>query len=162
MNEVNQNTKKTDIKIEKNVPVKAKEAESLTPKSPTKLGQVKLFQNMRERFASNAFYLKLNPKTKKILKIFGASFGVLIVLLIILALVVGLRREKGNGAPTPSPKAQKTPESEVVRNPSRYATDSAVLAIEEEVLEMDEKLRGVDLKESGLRPPQIEFDIKFE
>lgn len=127
-----------------------------------KLSQMKLIQNLRERFASNAFVLKLNPKTKKVLEIFGVSFGVLVVLLVIIALVVGLRRGRGNGEPPPTPEVQQTPESEIIRNPSVYATDSAVLVIEGKVLEMDEKLRDVDLKEGGLRPPAVDFDINFE
>lgn len=47
------------------------------------------------------------------------------------------------------------------RPPSRWATDSGVLEVEESLKTISNELKAVDLKESGLLPPLLDMQIKF-
>ena len=47
------------------------------------------------------------------------------------------------------------------RPPSRWATDSGVLEVEENLKTISNELKAVDLKESGLLPPLLDMKIKF-
>lgn len=60
-------------------------------------------------------------------------------------------------ASTPTP----SPSSLIITNPSVYATDPIVLSLERQVLDLDESLAKVDLRESGLNAPTLNFDINF-
>lgn len=55
----------------------------------------------------------------------------------------------------PSPTPSK------VRLQSRWATDSAVLTIEENLKSLSEELRVVDLKEASLLPPVLDMEVKY-
>jgi len=59
--------------------------------------------------------------------------------------------------PSPSP----TPTEEIFA-PSSYATDSAVLAIEEDIDTLEENLLETDLYETGLNPPVLDMEISFQ
>jgi len=58
--------------------------------------------------------------------------------------------------PSPSP----TPTEEIFA-PSSYATDSAVLAIEEDIDTLEEDLLKTDLYETGLNPPVLDMKVEF-
>jgi len=60
-------------------------------------------------------------------------------------------------SPTPTP----TPIIEQITNPSPYATDSAILQTEEELKKLESELQEVDLKETGLTPPVLDFNVNF-
>lgn len=107
---------------------------------------------------------KVPPILRKVLLVFGIIFG----LLIVLAVVVSMGQKVNNktvervATPTPAVNTKGTPVPIEIRNPSRYATDSGLLKIEEEVKELDLEMGSVDLKELNLRPPDIQFKINFE
>ena len=95
--------------------------------------------------------------------VFAGIFGGLLVLL--LAAAIFLSFQQGQPAtkietkPTPTP----TPEfKEEIIPPSPYATDTAILKMEEEIKNLDQQLTSADLKESGLNPPILEMKIQFE
>lgn len=92
--------------------------------------------------------------------IFGLSFFALIVLLIILSLLIPKPVQLSKIAPTPSPTP--TPVEEKITSPSAYATDSAVLKIEQDLKNIDQNLQSTDLKETGLNPPLLDWEVKFE
>ncbi|MDO8551121.1 MAG: hypothetical protein Q7S03_00355 [bacterium] len=55
--------------------------------------------------------------------------------------------------PTPTPGPS--------RPISKWATDSAILQIEEELKSVSDSVDNVDLKESGLFPPLLDMQVKF-
>lgn len=101
-------------------------------------------------------------KNTRILIIVGVIFIIAVILLIVASIIKGLRT--GSVAPqekaTPLP-ATTIPESSV-SNPSRYATDEVVLKIEALIKKLAGDLNSADLRETNLRLPDLDFDIKFE
>ncbi len=103
------------------------------------------------------------PSQKRLLKIGGGVFAFAIVFLILAGIVKSMRP-----APTPPPAGGPTPAVSTplptpagIGNPSRYATDSAVLKIDDDVKNLQAKLEGTNLDESNLRPPDINFFVSF-
>lgn len=70
-----------------------------------------------------------------------------------------VKKEKGI-APLPSPSP--TPIEEEITAPSAYATDSAVLAIEEDLKTLEKDLLETDLYETGLNPPVLDMKVEFK
>ena len=102
-------------------------------------------------------------RAKRPIFIFASIFGGLLVILLAAVIFFSLNQGKittqVKSTPTPTP----TPEfKEEIISPSPYATDEAVLKMEEEVKKLDQELTSADLKESGLNPPVLEMKIKFE
>jgi len=60
--------------------------------------------------------------------------------------------------PSPSP----SPYEEEITNPSVYATDSAVLEIGEKLKGIEQDLDKTDLKETELNPPVLDLEVNFE
>jgi hypothetical protein len=58
----------------------------------------------------------------------------------------------------PSPTPQELPHTQ----PSFYSTDSAVVEIELEIEQSESDLKNVDLEESELTPPLIDFNVNFK
>ena len=48
------------------------------------------------------------------------------------------------------------------RKPSRYATDEVVLKFESEVSTLEGDLNSLEVKESDLNPPPLNWDVNFE
>lgn len=63
--------------------------------------------------------------------------------------------------PSPAPTPSPTPIIEQVTSPSAYATDSAILKIEEDLKNINNDLQSVDLKETSLYPPLLDWEVKF-
>ncbi len=102
------------------------------------------------------------PQQKRLLKIAGTIFGFAIILLILGNIVKSLKFSKPASTPTPTPKqASPLPTPQGIGNPSIYATDSGVLKIESDIKVLENKLGGTDLDESNLKPPDINFYVKF-
>lgn len=109
------------------------------------------------------FWLKVPQPYRKILKITGIVFTSLLVLMLILSLVFSLKKqtqEKKKVTPTPVPQMTAVPE--VITNPSRYATDSAILKVEEDLAEIGKDLDSLQVNEVNLLPPRLDFNINFE
>jgi len=100
-----------------------------------------------------------NPLIKKIVRI-SVIVILLLVFLYIISLLVKTARQNGEVAVTgiPSPTvAQYLP-----YNPSVYAEDELVLQLEEDIKVLDRELSTVQLKETILTPPTLDFDVNFE
>lgn len=92
--------------------------------------------------------------TKKII----LGIGVLVFVLVTLNLVLGvLRREPSFTGPTTLPTVAVIEPSE----PSIYAKDEEVLALEESINVLDRELTNAALKDTSLRPPTLDFIISF-
>lgn len=88
--------------------------------------------------------------------------GVLVAVFLVLwlsATILGPKRQPASILPTQMLKM--TPTEEVTR-PSAYATDGAILKIEGDLRELEQKLQAEDLKENELRPPILDFEVAFE
>ena len=53
------------------------------------------------------------------------------------------------------------PTGDIITNPSRYATDSGVLKIEEDLINIEKSLGIMQVSETSLLPPKLDFDINF-
>lgn len=98
------------------------------------------------------------PKRKIILAVSGTIIAVTAVILLLLSLT---SRKPGEKIflpviPSPTPATIETN----LRPSSPYATDAAVLKIEEDLKNLDQELQGTDLKEAGLNPPVLDMEVK--
>lgn len=91
------------------------------------------------------------------------SFFVLFIIMIVLLAIAKNAQRNKVPAPTPSPTpfALGTPMPELITNPSRYATDSGVLKIEQDLKNLDNDLNTTDLKEPQLQLPRVSYDVSF-
>ena len=100
-----------------------------------------------------------NPLIKKIVRI-SIIVILLLVFLYIISLLVKTARQNGEvavpGIPSPT-VAQYLP-----YNPSVYAEDEMVLQLEEDIKVLDRELSTVQLKETILTPPTLDFNVNFE
>lgn len=102
-------------------------------------------------------------RAKRPIFIFAGIFGGLLVILLAAAIFFSLNQGRNTTQTKPTPTPTTTPEiKEEITAPSPYATDEAVLKMEEEMKSLDQELTSADLKESGLNPPVLEMKIKFE
>jgi hypothetical protein len=107
------------------------------------------------------FFKTMDPKQKKIFAILEVIIIILVVLLIISAAVsVTRKKEPTVIEPTPEPVIP-TP---VPQNlpPSKYATDSAVLQIEQGSKQLEFDLNNFVYRDTDLRLPDIYFDKRIE
>ncbi len=129
-----------------------------TPEPPVQGKPVSGARGLIERY-------KAAPKNIKLLITVGLIFFGLIFLLLVAALVKNMA---GGGAKTALPiatptAAPSTPLTQVeISNPSRYATDSGILKIESDVDSLSKEMNSVDLRQSNLRVPSLDFNIKFQ
>jgi len=89
------------------------------------------------------------------------GFGIILFLVIVLIIInssLKLSQFKPPTSPSPTPS---TFEEEIL-NPSAYATDSAVLEIENKIKGINQELENTDLKETGLNPPVLDLKVNFE
>lgn len=106
-----------------------------------------------------------NPgQTGKSRKILYAAAGIFIFLVLVLLLALTQKQTASNGVPTPTstPTPTPTPFMPTISSPSAYATDSAVLEIENDISSIVQQLQNVDLKENDILPPAINLNINFE
>ncbi len=106
----------------------------------------------------NLVFGKYKLKQKKVLYIAGAL--TLIIICFTIAFNVLLKPPSKPETPlvlTTIPTPTLVPTLPL----SPYATDSAILLIEEEIKKTESDLLGTDLKEAGLNPPSLDMDVKF-
>ena len=91
----------------------------------------------------------------------GFIFG----LLLLLAIVFSVSPKTGNkvqSTPKPNITVEKSPLPEIIINPSRYATDSAVLAVEEDLKTIEKEIGSTVINDLKLAPPNLLWDVSFE
>jgi hypothetical protein len=98
------------------------------------------------------------PAAKKILAIVLAFLIIAGLVAVILPIIKKLGQKPVEETP-PVETAQLTL---TTRKPSRYATDEAVLNIESEVKTYETDLNSLEVKESNLNPPPLNWDVNFE
>jgi hypothetical protein len=95
-------------------------------------------------------------------KKFFFLFGIIVLAIIILLLASKIPPRKGKqeaqtgGQPTPIPTETTS------RALSPYATDSAIIKVDQSLQEIDKQLGSTDLEEAGLNPPVLNWQIKIE
>jgi len=112
----------------------------------------------------NILPVEEKPK-KKILPRKMIFLGGLLFLLILILTAISLNLKQGRRSfsgtlpiPTPTPTPILI---EKITNPSFYATDSAILKIEEELKKIEQELDSTDLKENSLNLPVLDWEVKF-
>ncbi len=103
--------------------------------------------------------IKTSPKFKKFAILFVAGWIVVLILLILLSLVLRANRNRVT-PPLPTPISidnSPSPEPQI-QNPSKYATDAAVLEIEKNINDLDKSLGSTNLRESDLQIPNLHFE----
>jgi len=100
----------------------------------------------------------LTEKNKKAVYIAGGLTTTVIFLAIILNLLVKpVHRQDAATISAPMP----TPTLIPILPSSPYATDSAILSIEENIKRREFDLLNTDLKDASLNPPSLDMDVKF-
>lgn len=129
-----------------------------TPPSPLQSNKLAKLKELID-----AKLVNFTPQQKKMIYIAGGVFTFAIVLLIIGSLVKVLRGPQVV-LPTPTPpEATSSPFPSVsgLGRPSIYATDSAVLKIETGINDAGTRVDAIDVQQSQLRPPEINFFVSF-
>lgn len=133
-----------------------------------------MYRNFLERFkiflspsimVAKSYWEKVPPQLRKVFKIAGIAIGFLLFSLIIFSTVVRISKKQTpaaiNVVPSEVPQATSFPEEKIF-NPSRYATDSAILKIEEDLKSVEKELNDLEVNEVDLLPPRLDFEINFE
>lgn len=125
---------------------------------PGFIKELALWGTLKLRLEELSSAIKTNlPLIKKALA--GLLAGVVfILLLVIIRSSLHFGEIKPPVFPTPTP----TPFEEEIKNPSIYATDSAVLEIEGRLKTIGEDLDLVDLKETSINPPVLDMEVNFK
>jgi len=100
-------------------------------------------------------------KSSKVKKVFLIILAIVIVgalVLILVPLAKKLLQKPGEEVPAVT-TSQLTL---TTKKPSRYATEPKVLNIESEVKAREDELNLVQVKESSLNPPPLNWDVNFE
>ncbi len=107
--------------------------------------------------------LKFNalPKNTRILVVFIVALFFIIFALSILVALFGKKQNRPVLLPSPSP-ISVTPAPNVILNASRYATDSGVLKIEDDLKNFQKQLDTSDVKQTDLSAPNLDFNINFQ
>jgi len=155
------------LKVTSLIPKSSKSTVSVTP-TPTTTSADKTDVDSQSvsqaKLWTHAVPPSLSTKPRlpiKKIAIFGGGFLVLIIILLILAKIFKVALPIENpldfATPTPSPTVSPT-----LAPISRYATDSAVLKLEQDIITLDQELLNVDLDEESLKPRPLKFDINFQ
>ena len=88
--------------------------------------------------------------------------GIGIVLILFLTLIIAQLGGMIKKTPPPAPVLTPTPiETSAEASPSAYATDSAVLKIEKDIIDIEEALKRTIFREPSLLPPEIDLNVEF-
>lgn len=122
------------------------------------LSATKIIAKIKEKYNSLIYFI--NHKKWILLAIFVVTIAVLLVISLLLQFYFSVNRAKPSSTP-PVKVVEFTPLPNIIYNPSRYASDSGVLKIEEEVKNLDSDLVKLDLKEVRINPPILNFNVEF-
>jgi len=141
----------------------------LTEKEKTKLAENKeevISQDFEAQIPEEEEKLgrwqKIKAKIKNLKKkyVFLGLGGILF--LVIVLIVINSSFKFSQFKPPTFPSPTPSPFEEEIGNPSAYATDSAVLEIENKIKGINQELENTDLKETGLNPPVLDMKVNFE
>jgi len=125
-------------------------------------------QTVNERKKKNKYltsatnlWMRLNPALRKVVLITGFIFSLLLLIAIVFSLS-SKTNSKVKSTLKPNAVVEKSPLPEIVINASRYATDSAVLAVEEGLKVIEGKIGSTAINDLKLAPPNLFWDINFE
>lgn len=106
---------------------------------------------------------ELDPKRKKIVLGVGILFAI-IILLLLLNIVAAIFKRPSAPAPSPTPvnTNQGSPLPIIITNPSRYATDEAVLKIENSLNEIEKSLNAINPQHPEIAVPNLDYNVKFD
>lgn len=105
---------------------------------------------------------RFNRTTKIMIAVAVALFGIIILVAIIGLIFSGLRnRGNGTALPQATPISGEIPQTAPLK-PSRYATDPDVLSIENSLKDLEGELNKIEVKDSYLTLPKLEFNINFK
>ncbi len=114
---------------------------------------------------AKSYWEKVPPQFRKVFKLVGIAIGLLLFSLIIFSTVIRISKKRTpvavNVVPSEVPQATPSPEEKIF-NPSRYATDSAILKIEEDLKSVEKELNDLEVNEVDLLPPKLDFEINFD
>ena len=115
------------------------------------------------RLIKYKFFKDLPVVMRRFLIVFVFLFLIFFTSIVILGLLFQIltRATTPKPLPEPSPIVKVTIPPRENRNPSRYATDSEVLKLEEEIINLDKVINDTRIDEPTLNPPTLNFDISF-
>lgn len=120
---------------------------------------MEILTGVKERFSGIFSRLTfISPTAKKFLSITAAFLVVLVLIAMFVPLVRKLLQK-------PVEETQQVDTAQLTlttRKLSRYATESAVLKIESDVASLEGDLNALEVKESKLNPPPLNWDVNFE
>jgi len=133
------------------------------PKPPGVIAKIAGFiTNIDKKLLKIKFMNSVPLIARRLLIIFGMFYLFITVLFLVLAILMAIFRSGGNGNdPTVSPPPKVTPIPKENRNPSVYASDSAVLELQNDVQRHDENLKNTEITEPILNVPALNFDVNF-
>lgn len=166
MEDQNKNQVNTQPATQPVVPATGGQAATQTPQAstPALAPEVTGKKSFKDMWGNLMTKYKSSSKNVKLLVIVGIVFVFSLFLLLVTALAKGGKGGTVNVAPvatTVPVSGSPLPQVEI-SNPSRYATDSAVLKIESDVDNLSKEMDAVDLRQSNLRVPTLDFNIKFQ
>lgn len=94
--------------------------------------------------------------------LFLVASGIIFLILTLLMIILNLNKKTASLPVAPTPAPTPTPAEGAILNPSAYATDSAILKIEEEIKTMGKEIQSTDLKESQFNPPILDMDVNLK
>lgn len=99
----------------------------------------------------------------KMIKFALIGLGIFTVILFILGILAVVFKAKIRLPLVALPTASPTPLPPVATpTPSKYATESAVIKIQEDMNALDQDLNKVELDESNIKPKPLDFDVVFK
>jgi hypothetical protein len=99
-----------------------------------------------------------NKFIKTLIRSFLIIFFAIVLIFIAVYLFRMLKQENGS---VPTGSTSTTPVPFAPSKPSVYAQDAEVLKLEEDINILERELTTVNIKEDGINPPKLDFDIKF-
>lgn len=99
-----------------------------------------------------------NKFIKNLVRLFVISFFVIILIFITIYLFKMLGQENN---PVQIVGVSPTPVTFSPYKPSVYAEDLEILVLEEKINILEKEIMGVDIKEGGINPPKLDYNIKF-
>lgn len=104
-------------------------------------------------------YKALPKNTQKLLMVVGVLFAIIFILLLLAVLFAPSKKPAVIATPAPTP-VSVSPTPNVV-SVSRYASDEGVLRIENNLNEIQKSLNILDVRQTDLTQPTLDFDIDF-